>query len=116
VLSNLQEKLRRASTNVRHACELLVRPSPAVLDQCTVLLETTVRDLACSRPEPDGEESTLQEARQLLRAVRHARILLDSAFAFHQAWSCRLGAMTAGYIAGGEPASVDHGFRLAVRG
>ena len=114
--SNLQKKLRRASTNVVHACEMLLRPTPEVLDQCSVLLETTARDLAGRRPGPDSNGSILQEARQFLRAVRHARILLDSAFAFHQVWSYRLGAMTAGYTARGEPASADHGIRLAVRG
>ena len=114
--SNLQEKLRGASVNVQHVCEMLVRPSPEVLDQCSVLLETTARDLAGRRPGPDSNESILQEARQFLRAVRHARILLDSAFAFHQVWNCRLGVMTAGYTARGEPASADHGIRVAVRG
>lgn len=73
-------------------------------------------DLASSRPEPDGNPFTLQDARLLHAAVRHARVFLDSAFAFRQAWSWRLGAMTAGYTAGGEPARVDPGFRFAVRG
>lgn len=114
--SNLQEKLGRASAIVQHVCEMFVRPSAEVLDQCAVLLETAARDLAGSRPQADGREPTLGEARQLLGAVRSARILLDSAFAFHQAWSCRLGAMTAGYTARGEPARANHGFRLAVRG
>jgi hypothetical protein len=116
VASNLHEKIRRASTNVGHVCEMLMRPSPEVLDQCSVLLETAARDLAGRRPQPDGKDPILPDARQLLRAVRHARILLDSAFAFHQVWSCRLGVMTAGYTARGEPASADHGSRLAVRG
>jgi hypothetical protein len=116
VAANCQERIRRARINVRHACEMLLCPTPQALDQCSVLLETTARDLAGSRPEPDGNQSTLQEARLLHAAVRHARALLDSAFALRQAWSRRLGAITAGYTPGGEPARADPGFRLAVRG
>ena len=115
--SNSQEELRRARTNVRHVCEMLQCPTPEVLDQCSILLETAARDLASSRLEPPGgNQSTLQEARQLHVAVHHARTLLDSAFAFRQAWNRRLGAITAGYTAGGQPAPIDRGFRLAVRG
>ena len=114
--SNLQEKLRSARTNLWHACELLLSPTPEVLDQCSALLVTTARNVAISWPEPGGNQSALQEARQLQAAVRHARVLLDSAFAFRQAWGRRLGAMTAGYTARGEPARVDPSFRLTVRG
>jgi len=102
--------------SVRHACEMLLCPTPEVLDQCSILLEATARDLAGSRPEPVANQPTLQEARLLHAAVRHARVLLDSAFAFRQGWSWRLGAITAGYTAGGEPARVDPGSRFAVRG
>jgi hypothetical protein len=116
VPANFQERLWRARLNVRHACEMLLCPTPEVLDQCSLLLETTARDLAASRSEPDRNKYTLQEARKLHAAVRHARVLLDSAFVFREAWSRRLGAITAGYTAGGEPARMDRGFRLAVRG
>jgi hypothetical protein len=108
--------LRRARGDVQRACEMLVSPTPQILDQCFVLLETTTRDLASCRPEPDGKASALQEAQQLHAAVGHAKTLLDRAFAFHQAWTRRLGAMTAGYTPHGEPACVAGGFRLVVRG
>jgi len=116
VASNLPETLRRASANVQQSCEMLRCPTPEVLDRCSALLQTAVRDLIGSHPEPDGKASALGEARQLLKAVRHARVLLDKASAFREAWSRRLAAMTAGYTARGEPASVNHSFRLAVRG
>jgi hypothetical protein len=112
----LQEKLRRARFDVRRACEMLVSPTPQILDQCFVLLETTTRELAGCRPEPVGNQSALQEALQLHDVVRHAKTLLDRAFAFHQAWAQRLGAMTAGYTPHGEPAPVAGGSRLAVQG
>jgi len=116
VASNLQERLRSARTNVWHACELLLSPTPEILDQCSALLETTAREMVISRPEPAGNESALQDARQLYTAVRRARVLLDSAFVFRQAWRRRLAGMTAGYTARGEPARVDPSFRLTVRG
>ena len=112
----LQEKLRRARGDVQRACEMLVSPTPQILDQCFVLLETTTQDLAGCREEPGGNPAALQEALQLHAAVHHAKALLDGAFAFHQAWARRLGAMTAGYTPHGEPACVAGGFRLVVRG
>jgi hypothetical protein len=116
VESSSQAKLRRAHLNVRRTCEMLLSPTPEILDQCSVLLETTSRDLAGCRLQRDGGAAALPEALQLRAAVRHARVLLDQALSFHQGWTRRLGAITGGYTATGEPAAVNRGSRLAVRG
>jgi hypothetical protein len=98
------------------ACHMLLSPTPDVLDQCSLLLETATKNLAACRPVPDDKPVALSEARQLHAAVRHATLLLDAAMAFHDAWARRLGAISGGYTARGEPAAVDRGFRLVVQG
>jgi len=95
---------------------MLLSPTPEVLDQCSLLLDAATKDLADCRPETDDKPGALQEARQLHAAVRHARRLLDSALAFHEAWARRFGAISAGYTARGEPGVVDRGFRLVAQG
>lgn len=98
------------------ACQMLLFPTPAVLDQCCLLLEATTKDLVGLRPEPDGTAGALAEALELHTAVRRARLLLDTACSFHLAWIKRLGALSGGYTARGEPALMDRGYRLTVRG
>jgi hypothetical protein len=102
---------------MQRACDMLLSPTAEALDQCSLLLDATARDLAGCRPEPGDKGCALQEARLLHSAVRRARILLDCAFSFRQAWSRRLGAITAGYTVRGELAAhAGSGVRLAVRG
>ena len=113
---SLQIELSRVRADVLRVCQMLLSPTPEVLDQCSVLLETTTKALAGCRPQPDGNAGALTEALKLRAAVRRARLLLDTACAFHQAWIKRLSAMSGGYTAYGEPAVMDRGYRLAVRG
>jgi hypothetical protein len=100
---------------------MLLSPTPEVLDQCALLLEAAEKDLACCRSEPDGKAlegkgEALQEAHQLRAAVGRASLLLEAALAFQQAWTKRLGAISGGYTASGEPVGAYRGSRLVTQG
>ncbi len=116
----LTEQLAAAREKLDRACDLLLSPSPEALDQCAPLLQAAVTEVtACQaamagpvRPEPGAAA----EGRRLQAAVRRARLLLESAAEYHRNWTRRMGAMSAGYDGRGEPAAVDRGRRLILRG
>jgi hypothetical protein len=111
-----KEQLSRARAEVAQAIEALLSPTPKALDRCALLLQAATKNLTGS-PSVSGEtQGALEEARQLQRAVRRARMLLDAAFEFHRQWNRRLGALSGGYTSEGEPAAVKPGFRLVLRG
>jgi hypothetical protein len=118
--ARLAEQLADAREQLERACDLLLTPSPDSLDRCASLLEAAVTKVtACQaaiagprQTEPDAS----MEGRRLQAVVRRARRLLDSAAEYHQNWSRRIGAMSAGYDGRGEPVSVDRGRRLILRG
>jgi hypothetical protein len=116
----LTEQFAAARGKLERACELLLSPSPAALDQCTPLLEAAVTKITACRAALTGpvrtEPSAYAEGRRLQAAVRRARRLLESAAEYHQNWARRMGAMSAGYDSRGEPAAVDRGRRLIIRG
>jgi len=112
-LSDAREKLDRV-------CDLLLSPSPEALDQCTPLFQAAIaRVTACqaaaTRPA-QTEPGAPAEALRLQSAVRRARCLLEAAAEYHQKWARRIATMSAGYDGRGEPAAVDQGRRLILRG
>jgi hypothetical protein len=118
--AQLSEQLAAARENLDRACELLLSPSPEALDQCAPLLEAAVTKVTACQQAVAGQEWTAPgasaEGRRLQAAVRRARRLLDSAAEYHQNWARRIGALSAGYDGRGEPAEVDRGRRLILRG
>jgi hypothetical protein len=124
VPTNTKERLSEARSQVIEASQLLISPVPESLDRCALLLETAITSVAAcyaeltamrdARPGPD--EAVIEEARQLQRAIGMVKLLLDTAFNFHRHWIRRLGMMTGGYTADGEPAAVEHGRRVLGRG
>lgn len=117
---NLTGQLADARQELERACDLLLSPSPAALDQCASLLETAVTKVAaCQAAITDLQETepgASAEGRRLQAAVRRARRLLESAAEYHQNWTRRIGAMSAGYDGRGEPVAVTQGRRLILRG
>ena len=114
------QQLAAAREDLDRASELLLSPSPAALDQCAPLLEAAVKKVtACQRAMADPaqcEPGAFTECSRLQAAVRRARRLLDSAAEYHQNWARRIGALSAGYDGRGEPAAVERGRRLILRG
>ncbi len=111
-----KKQLSQARAEVTQAVEALLSPTPQALDRCALLLQAAIKNVTAS-PSVSGEtQGALEEARQLQRAVRRARMLLDAAFEFHRQWNRRLGALSGGYTPEGEPAAVKPGFRLVLRG
>jgi hypothetical protein len=112
------ERLVAARSEVKRACDLLIAPSPAALDSCQGALERAVSELNGYRPM-DGDvrgAGARQEAYGLRSEVLRAAHLLQSLARFYSGWERILGAMTAGYTAGGEPAPVARMGRLNCRG
>jgi hypothetical protein len=111
--------LDAASLGVRRACDLLVTPFPETLNACEAALRNAATDLAHSKTgfrEERSRADLLLKARQLRADVLRASRLLRSAADFYFGWERILGAMSGGYTASGEPASVEHGARICCRG
>jgi hypothetical protein len=122
VIASTKQRLSEARGQVLEASRLLVLPAPESLDRCALLLETAIVSVgACyselrSRPDTVRDEPALEEARQLQRAIGLVKLLLDAASDFHRHWSRRLGMITGGYTSDGEPAAVEHAYRVLGRG
>jgi hypothetical protein len=120
VAGKIQERLCGARARVAQASELLLCPTPEALEECALLLQAAAKIVAACHSDLDGSperpKAALDEARQLKQAIGRARILLDAARDFHLNWAKRLGAMSGGYTSGGEPATLDVGHRLVLRG
>jgi hypothetical protein len=110
-------ELVEARASVERFCELLITPSPAVLDQAALLLESAIADLALWRKGGAvPAEKDLTELRRIRRAAAQARGLLQRAAAYHAGWAAYLGSRTGGYQAGGEAAPVARPRRLLAEG
>src|SRR5215472_5650206 len=101
------ERLAALLPDLRAACELLIRPSPAGLDQCAALLEHAVsemRECQSVLAKARGEPGAIEAAGRVQTALRRATHLLQTANAHFTNWNRILGAMSGGYTALGEPA------------
>jgi hypothetical protein len=115
----LTGQLRSASERLRHACDLLLAPTPEALDDCSTILEGAVRHLAALQPAlgaGNNSPETLAEARRLLGAVRRAGALLANAAEYHHRWQEWIGVRTSGYGPDGVPGETAHAARLCLRG
>jgi hypothetical protein len=124
VPSKTKERLSEARSQLIEASRLLISPVPESLDRCAQLLETAITSVAACYADltakrdalPAPDLAAIEEARQLQHAIGLVKLLLDTALNFHFHWSRRLGVMTGGYTADGEPAAVEHGNRVLGRG
>jgi hypothetical protein len=114
------EQLAAARKETERACDLLLAPSPEALDRCASLLQAAVAQVTASKAAlaspAQREPGATAEGRRLQAAVRRARRLLEAAAEYHQNWARRIGTMSAGYDGRGEPAAVERGRRLIIRG
>lgn len=121
------ERLGAVRAEVDQVCQLLLSPTPESMDRCSERLAAAVAEMtACQASgenlHPDkgpanvGPDDALLEARRLEQSLSRAHRLLEGAAAFHRNWLRWLGAMCAGYTVHGEPAAVERGSRVVVRG
>jgi len=116
---SVAERLEKAHSEIKRACDLLTAPTPEAMDRCQSALQSALFELVEFRSkikEISGSESTRRLARGLRAEVLRAARLLQNLAGFYRGWERILGAMTAGYTASGEPAPVTRLGRLNCRG
>jgi len=115
----IKNRLDDIGKQLEEACELLLRPSPEVLDECATRCQQAAAELAASLPGlhlERGKPEVLAAAQRLSAAVRSARRLLENAAAYHNRWQALLGAMSGGYLRSGKAAPLVHSERFILRG
>jgi hypothetical protein len=108
-----------ARAAVEQSCQLLLHPSPEVLDRCYGFLSAAIGEMAAGREQmgpSKGDLEMLAEVREIQAKVRLAGCLLENAAAYHLRWNRILGSMMRGYTARGEPPVVERPGSLAVEG
>lgn len=108
-----------ARAAVEQSCQLLLDPSPEVLDRCAGFLSAAIGELAAGRDQmrpSEGDLEVLADIREIRAKARLAGCLLENAAAYHFKWHRILGSMMRGYTARGEPPVVERPGRLAVEG
>ena len=117
--SDGSDRLAAACAAVDQACVALLDPTPEKFDRCSHLLSAAISELKAEREFGSAAERRqllARDARDLQQSIGRARLLLESAAAFHRNWVQWLGALCAGYTGEGEPAPLDAGWRLFARG
>ena len=115
----VEQGLAEVRGKVERACELLITPSPKVLDRCSSVLEEAAAELArrlASLEGARGDRAAQKEARRLWFSVRCARRLLENASEYRFRLDGLLRAATAGYTARGDPAPLQRAGRVSVQG
>lgn len=106
--------LREARTQLEQVCQMLVWPSPDILDNCENLLAATVRELDASRPSwprAVGDSHAVVEARLARKTLQNVHRLLENAASFHVRWQRIKAAIGSGYQADGAPGQLRYAAR-----
>src|SRR5207302_882839 len=99
------------------ACDLLISPTPEILDRCSMLLESAGRQMEYCQSrigEARGDPVAIEEAWRVRRSFVRAGKLLANAARFYGTWISIRGALTGGYTDRGEPAPVRHAGRICI--
>jgi hypothetical protein len=118
-MAGVAERLASARSAVEQSCQLLLNPSPEILDRCFQVLSVAIGELAAGRDlmAPfKGDSGVLAEVREIRAKVHLAGHLLENAAAYHAKWNRILGSMLQGYTARGDPPTVARPGRLRVEG
>ena len=112
------EQLTSLRVELDRATSLLVSPTHAALDEAAKLLEAATSQLHLVRQDLGSavEPAARDAARGLQSAVRRTGRVLNAAANFFENWTRSVGAITGGYLPGGEPAPVLRKGRLVVHG
>jgi hypothetical protein len=110
--------LREVGRQMELLSQMLLWPSPEVLDNCDRILAAVTRHLEASRPgwrKLAGNSDFAKEARRTSKAVQKVRRLLDGAAEFYNQWHRIRAAMT-GYRADGAPERIPCRGRIVAEG
>jgi hypothetical protein len=113
------EQLEKAGVEVKRVCNLLIAPSPESWVDCERSLRQAISEISEFRLHVINSRNipgTHVRAFQLRAEVVRAGHLLETLAAFYGGWERMLGAMSAGYTAGGDPAPVRREGRLCCSG
>jgi hypothetical protein len=112
------ERLAALGLELNRAADLLISPTPEALDQTAALLRAATLELALVRGglSPGAGLPAKEAARGLRAAAHRASRLLEAAASFFGNWNRHLGAITGGYIPGGEPAAVVRRGHVSLHG
>ena len=111
------EQFAAVRAQLDSACDLLISPTPDVLDRCSSLLESVTNQMTDCRSSVDalrGDPAAIEEAWKVRRSFVKAGKLLANAARFHRNWVAIRGAMTGGYTDRGEAAPVRHTGRVCI--
>jgi|SRR5690242_5552784 hypothetical protein len=111
---SIAQQLAEVRRQLDGACDRLTAPSPASLDACAHDLESAIGQLSAFRPNP-GDAQALEQAWHVRRSFLRARKLMESAAEFHENWARVRGAISGGYTATGEAASIVHQGRICLQ-
>src|SRR5262245_33789275 len=115
---SIAERLAQVRSQLDRTCDRLLSPSPEVLDQCSLDLDSAMRQLAACQPHLSshaGDADALAEAWHVRRSFLRARNLMESAATFHENWLRVRGAISAGYTPSGDPGPVLHQGRICLQ-
>jgi len=112
----IEEQIFKAQAEVSLACDCLLLPTPERLDRCTAHLQAAIAAMPARTADSIRSEGALDAARRLEQSLHRTGRLLETAWVFRQNWFRRLSVMIAGYAPGGEPAAMDRGCTLLIRG
>lgn len=110
------EQLRACTAGVDRANDALLNPTPESLDRCSVILESSLKNLSSVQPALIRDRGALAEAWRLQRSVRRVAILLANAADYRRGWQHWLAIQTAGYRPDGGAAESPSCGRISLRG
>ena len=116
---NAIESLRKAREQLEQVCQMLLRPSARVLNDCEERLASAAAELEAGRPEwkqAAGDGQAAEEARLARQAFFHARRLLENAARFHAGWRRVRASLTGEYRADGSLPDLCCPTRVLVEG
>ena len=111
------ESLRTARMELEKVCQMLLRPSPEVLQLCEQRLAKAAEQMEAGRPfwKAGGRQAS-EEARSTRQALRHVRRLLENAGQFFAGWQRIRAALSGQYGADGSVPELRCPSRIFLRG
>jgi hypothetical protein len=115
----MTKSLQHIRRELEEVCQMLLRPTPEVLDSCASRLVCITAEIEATRPQWPalaGKCEAAVEARLVRRALAHIRLLLDNAAQFHSGWRKLRAVLIGGYRADGSAAEIAMPRRIFVQG
>ena len=115
----MTESVQQIRRDLEEVCQMLLRPTPEVLDTCAERLAAAISHMEASRaqwPELARNRQAAAEIQRVRRTLANAGRLLDNAAQFHFGWRKLRAVLTGGYRADGSVAEMALPRRIFVQG